>query len=132
MWLALLCMLCWGVWGYLVKVGTTDMNPRAMQVLFVFGMIPPVIAALVRTGFRVETDRKGMGYGILNGVLATFGMVAFYAAMGLGKASVVGPVTALFPLFTVAGAMLVLKEKLNLVQAIGIVAALAAVAIFSR
>jgi transporter family protein len=132
LWLALSCMLCWGVWGYLVKLGTADMNPQAMQVLFVLGMIPPVIAALLRTGFKVQTDRKGVSYGILNGILATVGMVAFYAAMGRGKASLVGPLTALFPLFTVAGAMLLLKEKLNRVQALGIVVALAAVAIFAR
>jgi uncharacterized membrane protein len=125
-------MLWWGVWGFLVKLGTTVMNPQAMQILFVAGMIPPVTLALCQTGFRVQRDGRGVMYGVLNGLLASFGMLAFYAAMTCGKASTVGPVTALFPLFTVAGAVLFLKEKLNRIQAMGIVVALVALAIFSR
>lgn len=130
--LSLMSMLWWGIWGFLVKLGTALMNPQAMQILFVAGMVPPVILALWQTGFRVQRDGRGIMYGILNGVLASFGMLAFYAAMTLGKASIVGPVTAIFPLFTVVGAVLLLKEKLNRVQAMGIVVALAALAIFSR
>jgi uncharacterized membrane protein len=125
-------MLWWGVWGFLVKLGTTVMNPQAMQILFVAGMLPPVMLALWQTGFHVQRDGRGVMYGILNGVLSSFGMLAFYAAMTYGKASIVGPVTALFPLFTVAGAVLFLKEKLNRIQAMGVVVALAALAIFSR
>ena len=40
--------------------------------------------------------------------------------------------TSLFPLFTVLGAVLVLKEKMNRVQVMGIVVGLVAVAILSR
>ena len=132
LWLSLMSMLWWGVWGFLVKLGTTLMNPQAMQILFVAGMLPPVMLALWQTGFRVQRDGRGVMYGILNGLLASFGMLAFYAAMTNGKASIVGPVTALFPLFTVAGAVLFLKEKLNRIQMMGIVVALVALAIFSR
>ena len=132
LWLSLMSMLWWGVGGFLVKLGMALMNPQAMQILFVAGMLPPVILALWQIGFRVQRDGRGIMYGILNGLLASVGMLAFYAAMSSGKASIVGPVTALFPLFTVAGAVLFLREKLNKVQAMGIVVALAALAIFSR
>lgn len=130
-WLALFSLLCWGVWGLLVKIGSRDMTPQALQVLFVAGMIPPVLAAWRKTGFSIQKDPRGAVYGILNGVLATFGMLAFYAAMARGKASLVGPLTALFPLFTVAGAVLFLKEKLNWIQGCGILCALVATLIFS-
>jgi transporter family protein len=63
----------------------------------------------------------------VNGVLATLGMLAFYAAMEKGRASVVGPVTALFPIVTVVGSMLILKERLTVVQGAGICFALAAI-----
>jgi uncharacterized membrane protein len=130
-WLALLSILCWGVWGLLVKIGSGGMRPQALQVLFVAGMIPPVLAAWRQTGFAIQKDPRGAVYGILNGVLASFGMLAFYAAMARGKASVVGPLTALFPLFTVAGAVLFLKEKLNWIQGCGLLLALAATLIFA-
>lgn len=131
-WLALSSLICWGVWGLLVKIGSGEMTPQALQILFVAGMIPPVLAAWQKTGFSIQKDRRGAVFGILNGVLATFGMLAFYAAMARGKASIVGPLTALFPFFTVAGAVLFLKEKLNWVQGCGICLALAAAWIFAR
>ncbi len=130
-WLALLSLLSWGIWGLLVKIGSARMSAEALQVLFVVGMLPPVLAAWWRTGFAIQKDVRGTFYGILNGMLATFGMLAFYAAMARGKASLVGPLTALFPLFTVIGAVLFLKEKLNWIQGCGIVLAVAAAVIFA-
>jgi len=91
-----------------------------------------LLAALARNRWRVDKDRLGIFYGVLNGVLATVGMLAFYAAMAKGKASVVGPLTALFPLFTVAGAVALLHERLNRVQVAGVVVALAAIAVFAQ
>lgn len=131
-WFALTALFWWGVWGFLAKVGSDRMNPRALQILFVVGMLPPLLLALAKVRFAVQTDRAGIVYGILNGVLATFGMLAFYAAMARGKASLVAPLTALFPLFTVVGAVLLLKEKLNRVQVLGLAMAVIAVVIFAR
>ena len=125
-------MFWWGVWGFLVKIGADSMSPQALQILFVVGMIPPLLLALAKVRFVVQSDSKGVLYGILNGVLATFGMLAFYYAMAHGKASVVAPMTAIFPLFTVLGALLFLKERLNKVQVMGIIMAVIAVVIFSR
>jgi bacterial/archaeal transporter family protein len=94
-------------------------------------MLPVIALALARTRLAVQTDRVGALYGILNGVLATLGMLAFYAALEKGKVSVVGPVTALFPIVTVAGSMLILHERLNAVQCVGIGFALAAILLFA-
>ena len=58
-------------------------------------------------------------------------MLAYYAALSTGKASVVGPFTSLFPLLTVALAFAILRERINRVQAAGMVMALAAIIILS-
>lgn len=121
----------WGLWAFLVKVASPHLNPFQMQALFVAGMLPVIALALARTRLTIQTDRLGALYGILNGVLATLGMLAFYAALEKGKVSIVGPVTALFPLVTVAGSMLILHERLNAVQCVGIVFALAAILLFA-
>ena len=121
----------WGLWAFLVKVASRDLNPFQMQALFVAGMLPLIALALVRTRLTIQTDRLGATYGMLNGVLATLGMLAFYAAMERGRASVVGPVTALFPIVTIAGSMVILNERLNVVQCAGIVCALAAILLFA-
>lgn len=131
LWFALMAMFWWGLWAFLVKLASDHLDPFQLQALFVAGMMPLITLALVRTRLAVQTDRLGAFYGILNGVLATLGMLAFYAAMEKGKASVVGPVTALFPIVTVVGSMAFLNERLNAVQGAGICFALAAILLFA-
>lgn len=131
LWLALMATFWWGVWAFLVKLSSNHLDPFQIQVLFVAGMVPLIALALARARLAVQTDRLGVFYGVLNGVLATLGMLAFNAAMAQGKASVVGPVTALFPIVTVMGSMLLLKERLNAVQGAGICFAIAAILLFA-
>ena len=131
LWLALMAMFWWGVWAFLVKLASNRLDPFQIQALFVLGMMPLIAVALARTRMAVQTDRLGIFYGVLNGVLATLGMLAFYAAMERGRASIVGPVTALFPIVTVIGSVALLKERLNVVQGAGICFALAAILLFA-
>ena len=90
---AILCIVCWGLWGLLVKVGSAAATPEQLQVLFTLGMLPLALFMLFRIRFRLDSDRAGVIYGVLNGVLTGLGLLAYYAAMQRGKASVVGPVT---------------------------------------
>ena len=128
---ALLCILWWGVFGFLAKLGSDRVSPVDMQILFTIGMLPLVIFAFLGAGRKVDTDRLGVTYGILTGVLAGLGGLAYFAAMESGKASVVGPVTSLFPLLTVLLAVILLKERMNRIQVAGVVLGLAAIAILS-
>ncbi len=121
---ALLAFACWGIWGALAKVAAADLNAAQMQALFTAGMLPLAGLALWQLRGKVETDWRGAGYGLLNGVIASVGLLSFNAAIALGTASVVGPVTALFPLVTVLLATTVLRERINRVQGTGIVLAL--------
>src|SRR5215471_14716285 len=128
---ALLCVVWWGVWGFLSKLGSDQTSPQQLQILFTIGIIPPTALACAQRGFKVETDRRGAIYGILNGVFSGLGMLAYYAALARGKASVVGPFTALFPLLTIALAFAFLRERINRVQAAGLILALAAIILLS-
>lgn len=132
-WLAysLLCLFWWGVFGFLAKLGADRISARHMQVLFTVGMIPLVILAFFRSRRRIDTDRLGVLYGVLNGVFAGLGGLAYFAAMGTGKASIVGPVTSLFPLLTVVLAVSLLKERMNRVQMFGVGLALLSISILS-
>ena len=128
------CLLCigwWGVFGFLAKLGSNDSSPSNLQVLFTVGMVPLILVVLVRSKLRVETDRRGIAYGVLNGILAGLGSLAYFAAMSRGQASIVGPVTSLFPLVTVVLALLLLKERINRLQGIGIILALVAIGLLS-
>ena len=129
---ALLCILCWGVWAFLSKLGADQMTPMQMQVLFTIGMLPVVLVAVVRLGRRIDTDFLGATYGILNGIFTGLGLLAYFAALARGKASIVSPITALFPLLTVLLAFFLLRERMNRVQMAGLVLALGSIFILSR
>src|SRR5262245_23502645 len=53
---ALLCVVWWGVWGFLSKLGSDRASPQQLQVLFTIGIIPPSVLAWAQLGFKVETD----------------------------------------------------------------------------
>jgi transporter family protein len=128
---ALAAIFWWGLFGFLAKVGSERVSPIQMYLFFVIGMIPLVVIAIFRLRRKVETDRRGASYGMLNGVFAGLGLLAYYAAMEGGKASIVGPVTSLYPLVTVILAVALLKERLNRVQLMGIGLAITSILILS-
>jgi bacterial/archaeal transporter family protein len=121
------CIFWWGLWGVLTKLASARLSVAQMQVMFTLGMLPLAIAALIGMRGKLERDLRGAAYGILNGVFTGLGLLAYDAAMSKGKASIVGPLTAMFPLVTVGLAVIVLRERINRVQAVGVVLALAAI-----
>ena len=133
MWLfyALLCVFWWGLWGFFAKVGLASANPLQLQILFTLGMVPVAVCMLARMGWRLDRNRAGVSYGILSGIATGLGILGYYAAMREQNASVVTPVTGLFPVLTVGLAYVVLRERLNKVQWGGVVLALAAIVILS-
>jgi len=129
---ALLCIVAWGTWGFVAKLGADRIAPGPLQILATAGTLPLALLAFVQLRMRLEKDAKGISYGIANGVLSGVGLLAYYAAVSRGKVSVVGPVTPLFPLLTVALAFVFLRERLNRVQIAGVALSLVAIAIFSQ
>ncbi len=129
---ALLCIIAWGTWGFVTKLGADKIAPGPLQILATAGTLPLALLAFLQLRMRLEKDARGITYGILNGVLSGIGLLAYYAAASRGKVSVVGPVTSLYPLLTVVLAFIFLRERLNRVQLIGVVLSLVAIAIFSQ
>ena len=126
---ALLSIFWWGVFGFLSKIGSAKASPIQMQILFTVGMLPLVAAALLRG--KIDRDHVGAAYGVLMGVLTGLGGIAYFGAMQAGKASLVGPVTSLFPLLTVLLAVGILKERMNKVQVAGVILGLISIAVLS-
>ena len=127
---ALLCIIAWGSWGFVAKLGADKIAPGPLQILATAGTFPLALLAFLQLRMRLEKDARGISYGILNGILSTVGLLAYYVAVRRGKVSVVGPVTSLFPLLTVALAFIFLRERLNRTQVAGVVLSLIAIAIF--
>jgi uncharacterized membrane protein len=131
LWYAILCIFWWGLWGFLSKVGSASANPMQMQVLFTLGMLPVALGMLLQMRWKLDRNAGGATYGILSGVTTGLGTLGYYAALREQNASVVTPLTGLFPLLTIVLAFIVLRERLNKVQLGGMVLALASIVVLS-
>ncbi|TDB67441.1 DMT family transporter [Arundinibacter roseus] len=123
--------LFWGVWGVVAKLISEDVKPYTNHVLFTLGMLftVPLVVNNVR---REKPDQRGIRWGLLSGILAVAGNVAvFQAFTNGGLAAIVIPLTNLYPLVTIAIALLIFNEKLNWVNGIGILLAIPAVILLS-
>ncbi len=121
----------WGTWGVVAKLISDDVSPFTNHLLFSVGML--LTLPLILKKVRAEAPNlKGILWGLLAGILAIVGNVAVYEAFSSGGlAAIVIPVTNLYPLVTIGIALLVFKEKLNWINAIGLLLAIPAVVMLS-
>jgi transporter family protein len=137
---ALVTIVFWGTWGLVSKVASGGMDAYVNQLLYTAGLAPLLVfvawtvwkrgqGEARESGEKRTARRMGVFWAFLTGILGGVGNLAFFQAMVEGgKASVVAPVTALFPMVTVLLALIFLKERLGRVQWVGL--ALAFVAIY--
>jgi transporter family protein len=135
-WLAfsLLTILVWGSWGAVSKVAADGVDANTNQILFTFGLLPLILIAWrsPRNSGGGAGRRAGIAWAFFTGILGGTGNIAFFHALSMGgKASIVSPVTALFPLVTVLLAVTFLHEKLGTAQQAGLVLALVAIYLLS-
>jgi bacterial/archaeal transporter family protein len=131
-WYSMLCALCWGGWALFSKLGSREIPPETMQFLFTIGTLPVCIALLFFRRFKLENSPKGIFYAVLNGILAGVGGLALFAAYHTNSnTSLVTTATALYPVITVLLAVIVLRERLRPVQALGLIFAVIAFVMFS-
>ncbi|HEY1902782.1 MAG TPA: DMT family transporter [Terracidiphilus sp.] len=131
-WYSLICVLCWGGYALCSKFGSTEIPPETMQFLFTIGALPVCLALLVARRFKLENSPKGIGYAVLNGVLSGIGGLTLFAAYHTdGNTSLITAASALYPMITVLLALTILRERLKMIQVVGLGFAAIALVIFS-
>ncbi len=135
-WLAycLLTIVFWGLWGIQSKVILETISPLSNQVLFTPGLL--LMVGLLWLRLRKNRSnvtgslKLGVFFAFLTGVCGGVGNIAFFQAFANGqKASIVVPLTALYPAVTVLLAMIFLGEKMNRYQWLGLGLAIGAIII---
>ncbi len=135
-------IVLWGAWGLVSKIASDGVDVYVNQLLYTAGLTPLMVfvAWNVWKHSRNEWNsveskaarRKGTFWAFLTGILGGLGNLAFFEALIKGgKASIVAPVTALFPMVTVLLAMIVLKERIGRVQWVGLGLAFVAIYLLS-
>jgi transporter family protein len=131
-WCSVLTVLAWAAWAICAKIGSNELSVNAMQFFFSIGAAPLAVLLLIKQHFTLERDSRGIIYGVTNGLLSSVGNLALLAAFRSGgNTAVIAAATSLYPMITVALAILFLRERLTKRQLLGIGFAAAAIVIFS-
>ncbi|WP_414660139.1 EamA family transporter [Horticoccus sp. 23ND18S-11] len=130
---ALVAATCWGIWGVLSKGPSRELSGWMTQLLFTFALVPSVIFAARSKNVRTGTNKpRGLFWGFVSGLIAAAGNIFFYLALEAGAETAIAvPLTNIYPLVTLVIACVGFKERLNLVQGLGIVLSVAAIILLS-
>jgi uncharacterized membrane protein len=124
-------IVLWGVNGLFMKLGTNRVSARSMVIWVTAGfvvLLPFLWSGTTLAGLSARVLCIGLIAGTVNGL----GNWAVFACLEKGAmASVAIPLTALYPLCTVALATVFLKERPTALQWIGIALAVAGGAMLS-
>lgn len=130
---ALATLICWGLWGFLGKLGSRSISPGHLLLLTYTGivLVYPVVLALYAQGFSPEWRAPDHYYALASGLVCGLGFPLFYLALSGGDATRVVVITATYPVVTVLLAMLFLHEPLTLKAGMGTALSIAGILMLS-
>lgn len=134
-WLAwtVVAVVSWGLWAVLSRLLGEALSPGLSQAFSTVGLLPLLLPLLwrQRSGLR-HASWRGAVMALAGGVVTCLGNVAYYAALNRGgQAATVVTLAALAPLVTVTLGLLVLRERLGVIQSAGAVGSLVALWLFN-
>ena len=124
-------LIAWEVVGLLQKLSTNHISAESSLIWLVVGFL--LLEPFFYSGAALfHYSKINLAYGIASGLLNALGAWAFFVALkNGGKASVVSPLTALYPVVVIAFVPLALHESISRLQWIGVGCALIAVVFLS-
>lgn len=132
MWFATIALVFWGITGVTQKLATNRISSELSFIWFAYAMIAIsatlVLFVPIHWHVRPLIFWAAVAGGTLNGLGA---LTSFTALESGGKASVVISLISLYPLVTVAFAVMVLHERLTQAQAFGVGLAVVAAILLS-
>jgi transporter family protein len=130
-WFAMITLMAWGIVGLLQKLATNYISAESSLIWLVAGFL--LLEPLFYPGKAVwHYSGWNLTWALLSGVLNALGAWALFAAMKSGgKASVICPLTALYPLVVVLLVPFLLHESITRLQSAGVLCALTAVVLLS-
>jgi uncharacterized membrane protein len=126
-------LVSWGLWAVFSKLLGASLSAEQSQALSTLGFLPIVVPLAFACGKRLAgASRKGLLFALAGGVVSCLGNIPYYAALARGeKFATVLSLAALAPLVTVLLAVVILRERLNRQQCLGLVLAGVAIWLFN-
>ncbi|MBI3476010.1 MAG: EamA family transporter [Acidobacteria bacterium] len=123
----ILALLCFGIVGLLQKLSTDLISAESALLWFIVGFL--LLEPFVYPGRSLfQYSFRSIAFIFLAGLMNALGTWAVFAAMKSGgKASVVVPLTAVYPMVVCLVAPFILPEHITLTQGAGIACGLGAI-----
>jgi len=123
----ILALICFGLGGLLQKLSTDRVSAESALVWLVVGFL--VLQPLVYPGrTALQYSTRSILFVLLAGVLNALGSWAVLAAMKSGgKASIVVPLTAVYPMVVCVLSPILLQEHITAMQGVGIACGMGAI-----
>ncbi len=128
---ALASLICWGLWAFFPKLSLKKIGPSSSVFFEACGVMATSVIVVLLLGPGIEFNFEGALFAILTGMFGTIGLYFFFSAIKTGPISVISCLTALYPVVTVALAVIVLHERLGTRQIFGVLLALLAAGLLS-
>ncbi len=129
---ALLATVLWGIVGILQKLGSTRVSAASLLVWVTAGYVLALPCFWWGGAGLGSLSPRTLLLGTIAGTINGVGTWLLFAAFERGaKASVAVPLTALYPLVTLALAFIFLSERLTALEWLGVTLALSAGAMLS-
>jgi bacterial/archaeal transporter family protein len=130
-WYAIIALVAWGIAGLLQKLATNHVSAESALMWLAAGflvLMPWVYPGRAILGYAP----RNLCWALLGGAFNALGSWALFAALKSGgKASIVVPLTSLYPMIVVIAALVLLHESLSGLQLVGILCGLGAVFLLS-
>lgn len=132
--IAIAIFVSWGVGSFLAKLAANRIGTQSafwdlvgyVPAIFIYSLIVFKVKNLL------AADKLGIGFAVLAGAIGALGVVGFYFLLSRAEASVVVPLTALYPALTAILAIIFLHESINATKLLGIVLSLIAIYLLSK
>ncbi|MDM7275886.1 MAG: EamA family transporter [Thermoprotei archaeon] len=132
---SLLVIFIWGLWGVMLKYAGLYMEwyyVYAGSALGAFIIYAIFIILLTLTGkLSVSLQVKPLTIAAAGGLMGALGGIFMVLALKMGQASIVVPLTALYPLVTVLASYAILGEPMTARKIAGLILAIIAVILLS-
>ena len=127
---SLLCLILWGLWGFFLKLAYEGSTWLEVYFLSAVASFTLALTVFLLGNGKVSVSKSTV-LALLAGLFGGGGYILFMKALETGKASIVIPLTALYPAITAILALLFLGEKLSTTQVVGIALAVIATILLS-
>lgn len=131
--ITIVSLFLWGFWAFFAKLAGSEIPWNQAIVFSAVGTV--ITAGMVYGVMRpsLTLAKAGSVYALISGLLAGIGLILFYTAFSMGgPASLIVPITGLYPAIAVIVSRIVLREPLTKFHILGLILALVAILLLTK